>query len=306
MTTHNIHNKRFTDYLQTQHIKATGIKRYKRQVERFSQWLHTHKDQTPENAKKKDILDFLHYLRDKQNLSGRTRQQVLGILRHYYTFLQQSRQITNNPTLLIKLRGTKKKTLQQTLSAEEMDTLLDTYYQLKVRHAKQGTTDHLGRFQSSKHIHQRNYLILSLYIYQGLQQSEILNLTLDDIDLQKATLKVNPQPKTNARTLPLKAVQIGIFYEYLQQSRPLFKTQNDLLINSRPELQKMMATLRTIYPKFINCKQLRASAIVHWIKNEGLRKAQHKAGHRYISSTESYLSNDIESLKDDINRFHPI
>lgn len=298
--------KDFTAYLQGRNIMDKNIKRYALQVEHFTNWLHTHKGKQPETCQKKDVLDFLHYLQEKRQLSASTRQHLLGMLRHYYTFLYQSGQTQTNPTLLIKLRGTKKKLLKKILSTEELDELLDTHYELKVRHAKEGKTNHKGQFQSSKHIQQRNHLILSLFVYQGLKRAELLSLTLDDIDLQKATIKVNPQPKTNARTLPLQAVQIGIFYEYLQQSRPLFPKENGLLINSKPELQKMMTDLRKLYPKFTDFLQLRSSIITHWIQTEGLRKAQYKAGHRYISSTEEYLANDLESLKDDINRFHPL
>ena len=30
------------------------------------------------------------------------------------------------------------------------------------------------------------------------------------------------------------------------------------------------------------------------------------AGHRFVSSTEAYLVNDIDDLKEDIAKFHPI
>jgi integrase/recombinase XerD len=30
------------------------------------------------------------------------------------------------------------------------------------------------------------------------------------------------------------------------------------------------------------------------------------AGHRYVSSTEAYLINDLEDLTEDIAKFHPI
>jgi integrase/recombinase XerD len=301
----NRYYENFTAYLQAQNLREIYIERHISQVERYKKWLYNRKDKLPENAEQKDILAFLQYLQE-QNLATNTRQQLLGILRHYYNFLHGREEINSNPTQWIKLRGAKKKLLKKILTIEEMDELLDVHYQLKVRHAKQGKTDSLGRFQSRKHIHQRNNLILSLCIYQGLKRAEILSLTLDDIDLQKAVIKVQEQHKSNARTLSLKAVQIGIFYEYLEHSRPLFNNENGLLINSQPELQKMMKTLRKLYPKFTELLQLRSSVITYWIQTEGLRKAQYKAGHRYISSTEEYLAGDLESLKEDINRFHPL
>ena len=295
----------FTAYLQSKNLTAKNVNRYQVQAEEFKKWLQTSKDKAPEQTQKKDILAYLQYLQEK-NLSNRSRICKLGILRHYYTFLYQSGHIANNPTTLIKLRGAKKKILPKVLSVNEMNELLDVHYQLKVRHSNQGKTNNKGQFQSSKHIHQRNQLILSLYIHQGLKREELLTLTINDINLQQATVNVQAGHKRNSRKLPLHATQIATFYEYLNNVRPLFKNENGLLINSKPELQKLAITLRKIYPKFTELKQLRASAITHWLQTEGLRKAQYKAGHRYTSSTEEYLANDMESLQDDITKYHPL
>jgi site-specific recombinase XerD len=51
--------------------------------------------------------------------------------------------------------------------------------------------------------------------------------------------------------------------------------------------------------------QLRASVIVHWLKLHNLRKVQVMAGHRYISSTEAYQASNLDTLKADINKYHP-
>jgi integrase/recombinase XerD len=37
-----------------------------------------------------------------------------------------------------------------------------------------------------------------------------------------------------------------------------------------------------------------------------LRQAQYLAGHRYISSTESYQQNEMEGLSEEVNQFHPL
>ena len=55
-----------------------------------------------------------------------------------------------------------------------------------------------------------------------------------------------------------------------------------------------------------NLKQIRASVITGWLKVYNLREVQYFAGHRYVSSTESYLINDLEDLKEDINKYHPM
>ena len=110
---------------------------------------------------------------------------------------------------------------------------------------------------------------------------------------------------------------------YLQNIRPQFlehySIENDNLFLTLPEVgkvkteqTKLMQTLKSltkqvksISPNFTNFKQIRASAITNWIKTAGLRKAQYNAGHRYISTTETYLPNDLEQLTDEIEKFNP-
>jgi integrase/recombinase XerD len=63
--------------------------------------------------------------------------------------------------------------------------------------------------------------------------------------------------------------------------------------------------VKTIEPSFTNFKQTRASVITIWLKTVGLRKTQYFAGHRSISSTEDYQSNNLDSLTNDIKKIHP-
>ena len=71
-------------------------------------------------------------------------------------------------------------------------------------------------------------------------------------------------------------------------------------------LNKLLEQTTKLAPKVKTLQQLRASVITHWIKTLNLREAQHRAGHRYVSSTEAYLINDLGGLAEDAARFHPI
>jgi len=52
--------------------------------------------------------------------------------------------------------------------------------------------------------------------------------------------------------------------------------------------------------------QIRAPVITNWLKQYNLRKVQVLAGHRFISSIERYVEDDLENLQEVINNFHPI
>lgn len=268
----------FGKYLQGQNISLGIIEKYQDIIRRFD----AHSSKNPNNCTKKDLLDYLHVLQEQKSLQNRTRQQVLGVLKHYYNWLQQNGQILINPATFIQIRGTQKKLLYKLLSFEELNDFADLYYQQLPN--------------------KRNYLILSLCLFQGLQLSEWKALKVQDLDLQKGTVFIQRSLKANARKLTLVPAQIGVFYAFLQHR----DNPEEKLFNSTPEVQKWMRSLRECYPAFSDFKQIRASLITHWIKTEGLRKAQYKAGHRYISSTERFLNNDLTSLQDNLNRFHPL
>jgi site-specific recombinase XerD len=269
----------FAQYLQSKNLQPDTIQKYIRKVELFELYSKKELDE----VKKKDILDYLTHLQVDKNLSNASRQKILGVLKHYYEHLMEENDVSSNPTRLIHIRGTKKKILYKILTMEQLNEFMDLH--------------HLTFKEQI-----RNSLLLSLYLYQGIQINEWKALKISDINLVKGTIYIAESSRTNARKLPLQPIQIGLFYTYLQgrtkPEMPLFTDQS--------KMQKWQKVLRKLYPLFSDFAQIRSSLITHWIQTEGLRKAQYKAGHRYISSTEAYICNDLESLKDDIAKFHPL
>lgn len=145
----------------------------------------------------------------------------------------------------------------------------------------------------------KEYLLLTFAIYQGFTATEINQITAQDIDHRKTTIKIHRAKRSNGRTIALEAPQIGSLIQYLNTGQTHFKTSNN-------QFKALFVQLRGILPKFEDFMQIRSSVITNWIKIHGLRKAQYLAGHRYISSTENYLANDFESLQNDLENFHPL
>lgn len=271
--------KNFRTYLEQKNISPATIKKYSRNIDLFKNFIH----KELEYVTKKDILQYLHFLQDKKQLANSTRQKHVGILKHYYHYLVQKKEVTNNPVLLINMRGTRKKILYNILNINQLNDFIDLHYNTYKKQI-------------------RNNLLLTFYVYQGLKKSEWETLTIGDIDLVKGTIHIQATKKTNARKLILQPLQLGLLYTYLQDR----KDSEEKLFTTKPELQKWCIKLKKLYPLFTHFLQLRTSIITYWIQTEGLRKAQYKAGHRYISSTESYLANDLETLKENIERYHPL
>ncbi|GHU64920.1 hypothetical protein FACS1894123_10380 [Bacteroidia bacterium] len=272
---------------------------------------------------KPDILKHLEYLKKRRGLQNITRKNHLVALNHYFTFLYENEQIASNPCLLLKIRGASKKQLHKIYTPEELDTLFDNYYQIFVRGYDDRHHRHDGQRRYSLLYREQNILIVSILFNQGVITSEIERIQLNDIDLIKATIKIRGAARGNDRTLPLKATQIGLFINYMQnirlklleyqtqESEKLFlplpavnykAAKNEM---TRNVFTPLAAQMKSIDKQFIDFTQIRASVITFWIKTAGLRKAQHLAGHRNISTTEKYIANDLENLIEDINKLHP-
>ena len=285
---------------------------YLKLVELFLKWY----GQDPINCTKKDILDYLAYLKKytkQQNISRRTSCTALN---HYFTALQQADIILHNPVAFIKIRGTNKKHLYKIYTPEELTQLADNFYAVFIT----GFDDSYMNYPTKKHksflSRHRNYTMLTLLLFQGLPTNELPLINLQDIDLNKARLTINNGKTT--RNIPIQASQMGTLIHYINNIRPLFLDYcgetNRLFFSlcseqydktfSKP-LRKLTRQVKSIDNNFVNFAQTRASVITHWIQTEGLRKAQYLAGHKTIVSTEEYLPNDLNSLISDVQKFNP-
>jgi site-specific recombinase XerD len=311
--------KGFIAYTESKGLAPLTQEQYLLSLQLFFKWAKKEDIQVT----KPDILKYLEYLKKRKGLQNVTRRNHLIALNHYFNFLYKDEQISSNPCLLLKIRGTNKKTLHKIYTPEELDQLFDNYYLLFVRNYDDSRHRHEAQRQYSALYRERNALIVNILFNQGTSTSEIEKIELDDIDLIKATLKIRGGKRGSDRTLPLKATQIGLFMHYLQNIRPKLleyqMAESDKLFLSLPSgsykktdnnmargvFTPLTAQIRTIDKQFFNFQQVRASVITFWIKTQGLRKAQHLAGHRYICTTEKYVGNDLENLTEDINKLHP-
>ena len=308
----------FIKHLESKDFAVKTIKTYVKYVEEFLK--RTKKEDI--QVVKPDILKFLEYLKNSRKVQNAYRSFYLAALNHYFTFLYKEEKIIKNPCLFLKLQGLYKRKLHKIYTPEELDQIFDTYYQLFVRNYDYENSNMPKNCQRQSVLSkERNALILSILINQGVRTGEIERIKLTDIDLIKARVKIQCCKRSNDRFLPLKATQIGLIMHYLQNIRPqLSEKESDKLFlptsygkQGKKKQENdinyaffaLTTILKSIDKQYVNVLQIRASVISYWIKTQGLRKAQYLAGHRYVSSTERYVANNLDSLIDNINKLHP-
>ena len=299
--------KGFTAYLEGKNRAPATIAFYIKGIDRFFKYVR--KEET--EVSKPDILKYLEHLKNSTRQQNITRQNSLIALNHYFTFLYQDERICTNPCSLLKIRGAYKKRLCKIYTPDELEQLADNFYSVYISGFDDSKLDEAKKKKSFLGRH-RNYAMLTLLVYQGLETNELPQINLNDVDCKKARLTLKN------RTLPIQAAQMGTLIHYINNIRPLFLDfcgdTDKLFFSLSAEqydktfcapLRKLTGQVKAIDSNFINFSQIRTSVITHWVKSEGLRKSQYMAGHRYINTTEKYVCNNLEDLTNDINKLHP-
>lgn len=306
----------FEQYLQAKGLSKATCKAYNFYLLDYLAWLDK-EGLTTEVVTSRDLTSWLHDLQ-RRGQANITRRNYLIAVRHYYDWQMQRGIREDNPAALIQLRGTDSRKLYPILSKEELESIYHRY-DLPEANDSRANRNWFKQYRLSR---QRNKVMLGLIIYQGLLTSEVNDLMIQDLKLKEATVFIAGGRKSNDRVLELKPQQIMELMEYQLYTRPDLSTgtsespllflpsqaynrhkKADNALNAWKRLSKDVAAQ---HPRFINFLQVRTSVITHWLKQYNLREVQYKAGHRYVSTTEGYLVNQMEDLQNDIEQYHPI
>ena len=251
---------------------------------------------TKETIDYKTFLKYIEQLK-KTGIKTSTIKSYIGSLKIYFNYLQEENYRSDNPITNINIKGTVKTIVSNVLTADELEDLYYSYETKNQDIAKK-----------------RNKIIIGLLVYQGVKVNELEQLKEEHIELYKGKIHIPRTTKSNGRTLELKPWQLMELMEYIQQIRPQIVSKNNeqlfTSIDGNSGLNNVMSRinkeLKLINYSYQNAIQSRNSVIVNWLKTYNLRKAQYLAGHRYISSTERYKQDNLESLHEMIHSFHPI
>ena len=290
----------YKEYLQEQGYSEITIIGNERQIKIFKKWCkrnHT----SPVEIDYKTSLKFIKYLTRKGN-SKKTINHRLRSIKIHFEYLIAVGFRLDNPIENTIVKGERRTINYDLLDADELE---DLYYSLETENIK----DKYHRLTAK-----RSKLITGLIVYQGLNTTSLSKLKTEHLQLSKGKIYIPSTRRSNARELELKPWQIMEFIEYQNEVLPLLqkriKNNTDQLfpINTRFNVltSQIMKKLKKYNQKAENIKQIRASVITNWLGQYNLRKVQYLAGHRYISSTERYLQDDLENLHEIVNNFHPI
>ena len=279
------------DYLEKQLHKST-ISNYLYEINRFKKHFPNH-----EKCHYSQLMHYIGILRNRYQ--PKTIKRVVYALKKYYDYLIEIEVRKDNPAHFIKLRDAKPTAvqLQDLWTDKELKTLLEP------------------RKERYPILAKRNQIILSLFIHQAVMVKEITQILLEDIDLDKAEIYIRETGMTNSRTLPLKAEQILLFYQYLQEDRPQLERikQPYFILNklgssiTADDINYLISTYQKQVDKRLTSVKIRQSVITNLLsQGHNLRAVQLFCGHKFLDTTEKYKQAGIKALQDAIDKHHPL
>jgi integrase/recombinase XerD len=144
-----------------------------------------------------------------------------------------------------------------------------------------------------------------------LREQELTKLEINHLQLDKGKIYVPSTKRTNKRILDLKPFQILPLHEYLLTERKSLNEEierNYLFHKKRlvRGMSRIKAMINRYEPRLKSMAQIRASVITNWLKHYNLREVQYMAGHKYVSSTERYRTDNLEDLQKELEKYHPL
>jgi integrase/recombinase XerD len=287
---------RFIHFLRVEKgLAANTLEAYSRDLVAFLRFLEARGIADLAEPRAETLYAYLKDLRAR-DLSSRSQARSLSALRSFFRFLQEEGLRKDNP--LLPLQSPKPgRSLPKTLSGLEVENLL-----------RQPRTDHpLGL---------RDGAMLEVLYASGLRVSEIVSLTLNQLELEAGLIRAIGKG-SKERLIPFSSLARRRLEEYLLSGRKHLlkgKASPYVFVNSRGGRLSRQGFWKILgaycrqagITRKVSPHTLRHSFATHLLEGGAdLRSIQTLLGHADISTTQIYTSVTSEHLREVYRRYHP-
>jgi integrase/recombinase XerD len=286
----------FLDHLTVErNLSPNTIDAYRLDLTRFQEFLDTHGSNVKDTGTA-DVESFIRSLRS-ESLSARSVVRSLSAIRTFYRFLQTEGVTDNDPAKQIERPRLWKK-LPVVLDIFEIEALLD----------QPDLESDLGI---------RDRAMLELAYAAGLRVSELLQVTIPDLDLDEGLIRIMGKGRKE-RLVPVGRVALDYAGRYIDGPRRRLSLKGErsevLFLNFRGSPLSRMGFWK-ILQKYVGAAGIKRKCTPHTLRHsfathllEGgadLRAVQEMLGHADIATTQIYTRVDRSYLKDIHKTFHP-
>ncbi|MBR5151914.1 MAG: site-specific tyrosine recombinase XerD [Clostridia bacterium] len=284
----------FTYLEYEKRVSANTLDSYKRDIQQFKEYLDNQEHSGLYNCTNTTVLNYLLSIQ-KKGKSASTISRNLASLRSFYRFMIRKHYATEDPTENIHGFKAEKK-LPQILSNQEVELLLE-----------QPICKDFKGF--------RDKAMLELLYATGMRVSELLSITLSDLNLSVGY--INCRYHGQNRVIPIYTVAKDAIRAYIDHGRsklPEIHDKDVLFLNlngsmlTRQGFWKIIKHYKTLagIKKEITPHTLRHSFAIHLLENGAdLRSIQEMLGHTDIASTQIYAQLAKSRLQTVYQNAHP-
>ena len=239
------------------------------------------------------IKEFLKIRGDSESTS--TVAHNLTVIKNFHKYLIKENIVKEDVSLFIS-RPKLQKRLPRTLTVEEVDLLLDITLNTPFDY--------------------RNKAMLELMYGAGLRVSELVSLTLNQIDLENGLIRIMGKGRKE-REIPIGEYGVCYLKLYLEHRGMLIKnhrTEDALFLNNHGKqitrqgffrILKQLLLDKGLNPD-VSPHTLRHSFATHLLSHGAdLRSIQEMLGHSDISTTKIYTHVSDEKVEADYKKYHP-
>lgn len=288
----------FLEYLQHhKRYSVHTITAYKNDLESFEEFL-------------KDTLEISnqcgevshHMIRDwvvslvENDISARSVNRKLSAVKSFYKYLLREGVVEVNPANRVVAPKQKKKLLR-VASEDDMGMLIDSDV---------FPPDYWGRTQRA---------ILYTFYHTGIRLSELISLTVADVDFAQQKLSVTGK-RNKQRSVPLTPGLKDELQSYLEVRSAVHGVDSVselfLTIKGNKLYPKLVYNTINTYLSFVSDLEkksphvLRHSFATHMLnRGADLNSIKELLGHSNLSATQVYTHNSIDKLKHLYNQAHP-
>lgn len=231
--------KDFELYLKDQGMKPSTVAQHCKYASYFLSWL-SKESLTLSQVSYAEILDYTDQLKAGGSSTGYTNRNLLSV-QYYFSHLKTKDQNTHNPTAGIRLKGTLRTIPHNLLEKSELESLYESY---EVKDDRS----------------QRNKVMLSLLIYQGITNQELHKLGAGHIKLKEGKLYIPASEQRNSRTLKLEAFQVMELYEYIHVTRlKILAERSEERSGRKPKVMKPVEQIQQLFISMNGCEDIKNS-----------------------------------------------
>lgn len=267
---------------------------YERDLRKLEQFLKDKGIRRIRQVTEAELNSYITYL-EREEFAVSSISRSIASIRAFFQYFFNQGLIPQNPADALKAPKVEKK-IPEILSVEEVDLLLAQPDEKTIKGI-------------------RDKAMLELLYATGIRVSELIHLSVRDVNLKLNYISCNSMEKS--RAVPFGNTAKRAVETYVEQARDVLLKENDspnLFINCNGTAMSRQGFWKILkyYAKLAGIKKeitphtLRHSFAVHLLQNGAdLRSVQEMLGHSDISTTQIYLSLNTNRIRNVYKKAHP-